>query len=1576
MANEIGGAGQECRANVTSYEVEKPCDGSNASVSLTGETPTKFNFTLDEVISINVSEEGMLVMAFEDQSTLAIENFSELVADPEFGTIQLADGGVLDLRSLPQMNTVDAVSVADIKAEGAIGVTALTFDKPESTIEDMAIVQFNGQTDIVSNFAKGDVDGAVVDDNGDMVVTFVDETQVKIEGYTQVEEMDDIPQVTLADGTVIQLNELLAFGSIIETTGDVAPSEDILESVEVSSVTSDVVDKLVSIEPAAGVSEREATANIAETLAAIEPAAGDATGASGALGNTGAGFGSSVSGDGLGNVGAIGPIGVTSLQFDRPEFNDDNTILSLNNTAISTQPPFVVLNNILDYEDGNINFGIFAQASEITDALEVIVSGIPNGWTPSTTDITTTNGVFDPSNGTWTIQLAPGESLTTGPVFTPTLNSDGDATINVNAIQRDPVTNAIESTSPGAFDITVDAVADVVDVTATNVSGFEDNAVALNLSVDLTDTDGSESVTEILILDVPNGFTFNNGTDNGNGTWTVSSTDLPTLELSAPANYSGTVPLQMQVTNEEVNFTGNEFDFTNNTNTQTVPFNVTFAPVPDAPSLVVNNPIVKEDGSVTLDIEATLEDRDGSENLVVMVENLDSTWAISAGSNNGTYNSSTGVWTITMPAGQDYSGSLTLTPPADSDVDMDGLLVTATSYESDGTNASTSTLVDVVTDAVIDTPTLTTTSVNGFSGTSYVLNITNAVGDTDGSETLGDVTISGVPNGFSLSAGVDNGNGSWTVTQAQLNGLQLNTPAQYVGTFDLTVSVTATDNPTDTEVDLTDNQMTVQTTLGVVLDNPNPNSPSVMINGTHQVLEDGSILVPFSAALAQNAASDEILTVTLTGIDSSWTIATGSNNGTYNSSTGVWTITMPAGQNYSGGLTFTPPANSDVDMNGLTLTASAVRNGITETASANSQIIVDAVADMPDLDAGSNASVVAGQSISLNISSGLTDNDGSETLSDVTISGVPNGYSLSAGSDNGNGTWTVTQAQLNGLQLNTPVSGNGDVTLNISVTSTEQVTDQDFDLTNNTATNTDSVTINVNPDNNPPSVTFGSNGSGEAQVLEDGSVFVPITGTLSGASPQQLTVTLTGVPSTWVVATGANNGTYSNGTWTITMPTGQNYDGGLTFTPPADSDVDLTGLTVTATSLTVSSNETSSSSTDGEIIVDAVADMPDLNVNNANGLEGQTVDLDISSALTDLDGSETLSVITISDVPNGFSLSSGANQGNGVWTLTQSQLNGLQLNTPSNYSGSVPLTVSVTSTEQVTDQDFDLTNNTATNTKILNVVLADTANPPMLDVDGTHQVLEDGSVFVPFGATITGDNAEILTVTVTGIDSSWTIDTGANNGTYNASTGTWTITMPAGQDYDGGLTFSPPADSDLDLTGLQVSANAFAPETNTNASVTEVIQIITDAVADTPTLSVNSGAQVAAGQSVALNITNGLTDTDGSESLGDVTISGVPNGYSLSAGSNQGNGTWTVTQSQLNGLRLNTPATGFGDVQLTVTTRTTERVTDNDFNLNNNTATNSETLIVNVIGDNQPPSVVFGANGSGQDQCLFQSRPH
>jgi T1SS-143 domain-containing protein len=485
------------------------------------------------------------------------------------------------------------------------------------------------------------------------------------------------------------------------------------------------------------------------------------------------------------------------------------------------------------------------------------------------------------------------------------------------------------------------------------------------------------------------------------------------------------------------------------------------------------------------------------------------------------------------------------------------------------------------------------------------------------------------------------------------------------------------------------------------------------------------------------------LTVTVSGINPSWTI--GNTDGTYNAATGTWTITMPAGQDYTGGLTFTPPANSDVDLNGINVKANSFAPTTNTNASITEviQVIVDAVADAPIIDAGSNGSVVAGQAITLNITDTLTDTDGSESLGNVTISGLPVGYSLSAGSQVSPGVWSVPQGSLAGLQLNTPANGNGNVTLSVSVTSTESVTDNDFNLNNNTATSTDSVVIAVTPDNQPPSVTFGANGSGSAQVLEDGSVLVPITASLNGNAPQQLTVEVSGIPSSWSLSHLAG-GSYNaaTGTWTITMPAGQNFANSLRFTPPADSDVDLTGLTVTATSTNTTTNQTSSTSTAGAIIVDAVADAPILNASNASGEEGTAIALNISDALRDTDGSELLGNVTISGMPNGATLNHGTQVAPGVWSVPQGQLSGLQINVPNGATGTYNLTVSVTSTEQVTDTDFNLNNNTATtNTNLRLVVNADDVpvitqpgSPISYERDLTNTNVINGTIVADFGS--------------------------------------------------------------------------------------------------------------------------------------------------------------------------------------------------------------------------------------------------
>jgi hypothetical protein len=75
--------------------------------------------------------------------------------------------------------------------------------------------------------------------------------------------------------------------------------------------------------------------------------------------------------------------------------------------------------------------------------------------------------------------------------------------------------------------------------------------------------------------------------------------------------------------------------------------------------------------------------------------------------------------------------------------------------------------------------------------------------------------------------------------------------------------------------------------------------------------------------------------------------------------------------------------------------------------------------------------------IPLDISAGLTDLDGSESLS-VTVSGLPEGASLSAGTLNDDGGVTLTADELSGLTLTVPTDAD-DFELSVAATSTESL---------------------------------------------------------------------------------------------------------------------------------------------------------------------------------------------------------------------------------------------------------------------------------------------------------------------------------------------------------------------------------------------------------------------------------------------------------------------------------------------------------------------------------------------------------
>ncbi|WP_033068224.1 Ig-like domain-containing protein [Thalassospira australica] len=77
------------------------------------------------------------------------------------------------------------------------------------------------------------------------------------------------------------------------------------------------------------------------------------------------------------------------------------------------------------------------------------------------------------------------------------------------------------------------------------------------------------------------------------------------------------------------------------------------------------------------------------------------------------------------------------------------------------------------------------------------------------------------------------------------------------------------------------------------------------------------------------------------------------------------------------------------------------------------------------------------------------------------------------------------------------------------------------------------------------------------------------------------------------------------------------------------------------------------------------ADAPTLDVTDASGTEDSPIALDIDAGLTD--SGEVLSV-TISNIPDGATLSAGTVNADGTVTLTTDELDGLTITPPADYT--------------------------------------------------------------------------------------------------------------------------------------------------------------------------------------------------------------------------------------------------------------------------------------------------------------------
>ncbi|MFM4995911.1 retention module-containing protein [Aeromonas sanarellii] len=591
------------------------------------------------------------------------------------------------------------------------------------------------------------------------------------------------------------------------------------------------------------------------------------------------------------------------------------------------------------------------------------------------------------------------------------------------------------------------------------------------------------------------------------------------------------------------------------------------------------------------------------------------------------------------------------------------------------------------------------------------LNVKASLTDTDGSETLsyqiewasgeGTLTL----NGKVLQPG---SNGLYTVTAGDINKITVVPGKDYSGDIRLIVTPVSTEKSPV----VSGQNKALGDPLDLVI-NVNPQADDAKltvreIQGREDTLIDLGSKIGL-AHLGDTADGSEQLFVRISGLPAGASLLLG----------GV-AVTLDANGYYEvpydriNDLKLQPPKNSNVDFDltikGVVKDTSILTdaNGQThtavnekETGSQSLHVDLVGVVDEPHFDLNTSDWTQDGNGYSITIqedgrapldfkltSGEWTDTplDHSETLN-LVLEGLPEGARVFDGSGKeliltfagldgkGNPLYQVDVSSLGNLQIQPPPNSTADLHLVGHVVVTENDGDhKSFDVP---------LTIKVEPAIDATDYARTSHGlEDQFTVLDwqpdltDGAEQVTHLG-LSGIEPgYEVWIRVGGVDTQLTVTGGAVDLTPSQ---LDSLLNG----GQLLVRGPEDSDRDTTLQShVTVTQVDVDSSATAQKVIDGTLHLDIRAVVePDGNLVQTGQLEspdGHAIPLDGVFVFQDLDPSsdEVIDYLVISDLPPGFVVVGGINDGQGNWTVPHDALGNYALRSPDGFTGTVTFKVS------------------------------------------------------------------------------------------------------------------------------------------------------------------------------------------------------------------------------------------------------------------------------------------------------------
>lgn len=227
------------------------------------------------------------------------------------------------------------------------------------------------------------------------------------------------------------------------------------------------------------------------------------------------------------------------------------------------------------------------------------------------------------------------------------------------------------------------------------------------------------------------------------------------------------------------------------------------------------------------------------------------------------------------------------------------------------------------------------------------------------------------------------------------------------------------------------------------------------------------------------------------------------------------------------------------------------------------------------------------------------------------------------------------------------------------------------------------------------------------------------------------------------------------------------------------------------------------------------------------------------------------------------------------------------------------------------------------------VFIEDTASPPTLTTADTNGI-EDTDIAIDVSSQLTDtDGSESLSITISGVPPEAFLSAGINLGDGN-----WELTPNQLE----GLRLTPPANSDNNFS-LTITATSTESHGGQQSSVSEIIDVFIEGSADAPVLNTQA-TQGDEDTAIALDITPLLADTDGSESLSEITIAGLPEGAILSAGTENNDGSWSLSPQDLIALTVTPAPDNNNDFELSLSVTSTDT--------NGSTATTHAVLPVTI----------------------------